>query len=67
MNDILTLTLTADEAEILLDALETDLEAYQEATDDARAGGAAAEVAAFEEASNRIKLVMEKVRAALPV
>ena len=66
MDDIITLKLTADEAEILLDALETDLEGYEEATRDARANSARADVVTFEEAAMRIKAVMQKVKAVLP-
>ena len=65
MSNIITLQLTADEAEILRDALETDLEGYEDAARDARGGGARADVAAFEEAANRIRQVMQKVAAAL--
>jgi len=66
VDDIITLKLTADEAEILLDALETDLEGYEEATRDARANSARADVVTFEEAAMRIKAVMQKVKAVLP-
>jgi hypothetical protein len=66
VTDIVTLKLTADEAEIVLDALETDLEGYVEAGKDARANSNRADVATFEEAAGRIKAVMEKVRAVLP-
>ena len=66
MDDIVTLNLTTDEAEILLDALESDLEGYEDAAKDARANNAKADLAAFEEAANRIRLVMQKVSAALP-
>ena len=65
MSDIITLQLTADEAEIVRDALETDLEGYEDAARDARADGARADVTAFEEAANRIRQVMQKVAAAL--
>ena len=62
---MITLQLTADEAEIVRDALETDLEGYEDCVRDARANSAKAEVEAFEEAANRIRLVIEKVTAAL--
>ena len=65
MDETITLNLTADEAEILLDALESDLEGYEDASRDARADSAKADVAAFEEAAMRIRQVMQKVRAAL--
>jgi hypothetical protein len=65
VSKLITLQLTADEAEILRDALETDLEGYEDAARDARADGARTDVAAFEEAANRIRQVMQKVAAAL--
>ncbi len=61
----LTLQLTEDEAEILLDALDSDQEGYLEAAKDARANRNAADVATFTEASNRIGAVRAKVQALL--
>ena len=59
-----TLQLSEDELEILVDALETDLEGYVEAANDARANRKQNEVATFTEASDRIKAVLKKVQAA---
>lgn len=59
------LKLSEDEAEILVDALETDLEGYVEAAADARANGKRAEVATFTEAADRIRAVLAKVQAKL--
>jgi len=56
---------TEDEAEIVVDALETDLEGYVEAAKDARANRNRADVETFTEASTRISAVLAKVRAAL--
>ena len=56
---------TEDEAEIIIDALETDLEGYVEAAKDARANRNRADVETFTEASTRISEVLAKVRAAL--
>ena len=56
---------TEDEAEIVIDALETDLEGYVEAAKDARANRNRADVETFTEASTRISAVLAKVRAAL--
>ena len=56
---------TEDEAEIIIDALETDLEGYVEAAKDARANRNRADVETFTEASTRISAVLAKVRAAL--
>lgn len=62
MRTSIELTLTQDEAEIIVDALETDLEGYEEAAKDARANGKRADVQTFEEAAGRIRAVMEKIR-----
>lgn len=61
----ITLTLTEDEAEILVDALESDLEGYVEAAKEARGNARRSEVATFTEAADRITAVRDKVRAAL--
>ena len=61
MPDTIKLTLTTDEAEIIVDALETDLEGYVDAAKDARANGNRADVATFTEAADRIKAVKEKI------
>ena len=61
MAKTLTLQLTEDEAEIIADALETDLEGYVDAAKDARANGKRADVMTFEEAAARIKAVAAKV------
>ena len=65
VSDVVVLELSADEAEIVLDALESDLEGYEDSARDARAERATADVKTFEEAANRIRLVMQKVNAAL--
>lgn len=65
MSKLLTMQLTEDEAEIIVDALETDLEGYVEAAKDARANRNHTDVATFTEVSNRIAVVLEKMRAAL--
>ena len=62
MRTSIDLTLTEDEAELIVDALETDLEGYVEAANDARANGKRAEVATFTEAAERIRAVKEKIR-----
>ncbi|MDX3911782.1 MAG: hypothetical protein QHC67_18585 [Sphingobium sp.] len=61
----LTLTFTEDEAEILVDALETDLEGYEDSAKDARANGNRADVMTFSEAANRIKVVRDRIRKAI--
>ncbi|HEX8642282.1 MAG TPA: hypothetical protein VF702_00040 [Allosphingosinicella sp.] len=62
MAKTIDLKLTPDEAEIVVDALETDLEGYVEAAGDARANGHRGEVATFTEAADRIRAVRDKVR-----
>ncbi len=61
----ITLKLTEDEAEIIVDALETDLEGYLEAAGDARANGKRADVATFTEAAERVKAMIKRLRAAI--
>jgi cation transport regulator ChaB len=56
------LTLSEDEAAIIVDALDTDLEGYIDAAKDARANGNRADVATFEEAAGRIRAVKDKLR-----
>ena len=63
MNDSYSFTFSADEAEILIDALEADLEGYEESIRDARANGSRTDVATFSEAAERIKAVRDKIRA----
>ncbi len=62
MTDI-TLILTEDEADIVLSALEDDRENYLESARAAFAEGDKAAGQAFGEAGDRIKLVLEKVKA----
>ena len=59
----ITLKLTEDEAEIIVDALDSDLEGYNDAAKDARANGNRADVATFTEAAARITAVRDRVRA----
>lgn len=65
MNKSISLTFTEDEAEILIDALDTDLEGYEDSAKDARANGNRADVATFTEAANRIKVVRDRIRKAI--
>jgi hypothetical protein len=66
MQDKIQLALTEDEIEILLDALEVDLEGYVEATNAARESNNQDEIATFTEAAERIGSVMTKLRGYLP-
>lgn len=63
----ITLKLTEDEAEILVDALDTDMEGYLESAKEARGNNRRAEVQTFTEAAERIQAVKAKVEAALGV
>jgi hypothetical protein len=65
MPKTLKLTLTEDEAEILVDALEADLEGYVEAAKEARGNGNRADVTTFTEAAERIGALLAKVQGLL--
>jgi len=62
MAGAIKLTLTEDEAEILIDALEADLEGYVEAAKEARGNNNRADVATFTEAAERIQALMTRLR-----
>jgi len=56
------LTLTEDEAEILVDALEADMEGYLESAKEARGNNRREEVKTFTEAAERIGALINKLR-----
>ena len=58
----LTLKLSQDEAEILVDALEADLEGYVEAAKEARGNNRRDEVETFTEAAQRIQALLTRVQ-----
>ncbi len=58
-------TFTEDEAEILVDALDADMEGYEDSIRDARANGNRGDVATFTEARDRIRAVRDRVAAAI--
>ncbi len=62
MADTITLKLTTDEIEILVDALEVDLEGYVEAAKEARGNNRRDEVATFTEAATRIQALMTRLQ-----
>jgi hypothetical protein len=62
MSESITLKLSQDEAEMLVDALEVDLEGYVEAMKQARGNNNREDVATFTEAANRIQALMAKVQ-----
>lgn len=61
MADTVTLKLTEDEIEILVDALEADKEGYVEAAKEARGNNNRADVATFTEAASRIQAMIDKL------
>ncbi|NNM76573.1 hypothetical protein HJG53_06615 [Sphingomonas sp. ID1715] len=63
MAKTIQLKLTEDEAEILVDALDSDMEGYVEAAKEARGNNRRAEVQTFEEAAARIAAVRDRIRA----
>ncbi len=65
MSKSFKLSFTEDEAEILIDALDADMEGYEDSIKDARANGNRGDVATFTEAATRIKAVRDKIRAAV--
>lgn len=62
MNDTIQLSLTADEVEILVDALEADMEGYVEAAKEARGSGNRADLQMFTEAATRIQTLLSKLQ-----
>ena len=60
-----TFTFTEDEAEILVDALDADMEGYEDSVRDARANGNRGDAQTFGYAAARIKAVRDKIRAVL--
>ncbi len=65
MSKKVKIELSEDEAEIVIDALESDREGYVEAAKEARGNTRRSEMETFTEAAERISAVMDKVRAAL--
>ncbi len=61
MADPIKLTLTQDEAEILVDALEADMEGYVESAKEARGNGNRADVKTFTEAAERIQALITRI------
>ena len=63
MTDSITLKLTQDEAEILVDALEADMEGYLEAAKEARVKGNREDHTTFTEAAKRVQELLTKLQA----
>lgn len=62
MTDTIPISLTPDEIDILVDALEADMEGYVEAAKDARGNGNRADVQTFTEAATRIQTLLARLR-----
>ncbi|WP_028640288.1 hypothetical protein [Novosphingobium acidiphilum] len=56
------LTLTEDETEILIDALEADMEGYLESAKEARGNNNREDVKTFSEAAERIQALLNRLR-----
>ena len=56
---------TQDEAEILVDALDADMEGYEDSIRDARANGNRSDVATFTDARDRIRSVRDRIRSVI--
>lgn len=65
MSKTIKLAFSEDEAEILIDALDADLEGYLESAKEARGNNRRAEVQTFTEAAERIEAVRNRIREAL--
>ena len=65
MTKPIKLSLTEDEAEMLVDALEVDMEGYVESAKEARGNNNREDVKTFTEAADRIAQLIAKIRALL--
>lgn len=66
MSKTIALTLTEEELEMLVDALEVDLEGYVEAVKEARGNNARDDVETFSQAALNIQKLMARLQAMLP-
>ena len=66
MADTITLTMTEDEAEIVLSALEDDAESYVDAAREAFGEGDKTNGQTFGEAADRIKLLVMRLKEMIP-
>ncbi len=66
MSQPIELKLTQDEAEMLVDALELDMEGYLDIAKEARGNSNRAEVQTYTEAAERIQVLMTRIKALLP-
>ena len=66
MAKTIPLSLSEDELEMLIDALEVDLEGYEDSAKEARGNNNREDVKTFTEAADRIKALIAKLRALNP-
>lgn len=62
MAETVTITLTQDELEMLVDALEVDLEGYAEAAKEARMSNNREDIVTFTEAATRVQMLKDKLQ-----
>lgn len=62
MSNPITVPLTSDEIEMLIDALEVDLEGYLESAKEARGNNNREDVKTFTEAATRIQTLMARLQ-----
>ncbi|KQM19377.1 hypothetical protein [Novosphingobium sp. Leaf2] len=62
MSDTINVPLTSDEIEMLVDALEVDLEGYLESAKEARGNNNREDVKTFTEAATRIQTLMGRLQ-----
>ncbi|WP_343613931.1 hypothetical protein [Novosphingobium sp.] len=62
MDKTITLKLTEDEAEIIIDALEEDMQGYVDSAKEARGNNNREDVKTFDEAAQRINSLIERIR-----
>lgn len=62
MADNINLTLNEDEAEMIVDALEADMEGYIEASKEARDSGNKEDADTFSEAAERIQQLLTRIQ-----
>ena len=66
MPKTINLSLSDDELEMLIDALEVDLDGYEDSAKEARGNNNREDVKTFTEAAERIKVLAAKLRALNP-
>lgn len=66
MSQSIQLTLTKDQTDIILDALEADLEDYIESAKEARENGDFRDAATFDGEADRIKSLLHTLQELLP-